>query len=57
MTVKISRCTSCGECSNSKLELKGHIDKNHKITNSKIVIITSNAVVISKNTMIDNNNN
>ncbi len=57
MTVKISRCTSCGECSNSKLELKGHIDKNHKITNSKIVVITSNAAVISKNTMIDNNNN
>lgn len=56
MTVKISRCTSCSECFNSKIELKGHVDKNHRITNSKIVVTTSNAAVISKNTMIDNNN-
>ena len=36
---KISRCSSCGQFFDSKRELKGHIDKNHRITNSKIVIV------------------
>jgi uncharacterized C2H2 Zn-finger protein len=36
MTPKISRCNSCGEFFNSKRELKEHIDKNHRITDSKV---------------------
>jgi uncharacterized C2H2 Zn-finger protein len=38
MTPKISRCNSCGEFFNSKRELREHIDKNHRITNSKVAI-------------------
>ena len=36
MTPKISRCNSCGEFFNSKRELREHIDKNHRITDSKV---------------------
>ena len=36
MTGKISKCNSCGKFFNSKRELKNHIDKNHRITNTKI---------------------
>ena len=34
---KISRCNICGHFFNSKRELKEHKDKNHRITNSKLV--------------------
>ncbi|MDQ3884794.1 MAG: hypothetical protein M3239_05050 [Thermoproteota archaeon] len=34
---KISRCNICGEFFNSKRELKEHKDKNHRITDSKVV--------------------
>ncbi len=37
MTPKISRCNSCGNFFESKKELKVHIDKIHRITNSKIL--------------------
>jgi hypothetical protein len=37
MTNTISRCNICGEFFNSKRELKEHKDKNHRITNSKLV--------------------
>jgi hypothetical protein len=37
MTGKISRCRICDEFFDSKIELREHIDKNHRITNSKIV--------------------
>jgi uncharacterized C2H2 Zn-finger protein len=33
---KISRCNSCGKFFDSKRELREHIDKNHRITDSKI---------------------
>ncbi len=35
---KISRCNICGEFFNSKKDLKDHKDKNHRITNSKVVV-------------------
>jgi hypothetical protein len=37
MMNKISRCNICGKFFDSKRELKDHIDKNHRITNTKIV--------------------
>ncbi len=33
----ISRCITCGQFFDSKRELREHIDKNHRITDSKIV--------------------
>ena len=38
MTYKTSRCIICGQFFNSKKEAKDHKDKNHRITNSKIVV-------------------
>jgi hypothetical protein len=35
----ISRCNSCGKFLDSKRELREHIDKNHRITNSKMMIV------------------
>ncbi len=37
MTNIISKCNSCGKFFNSKRELKEHKDKNHRITNSKMM--------------------
>jgi hypothetical protein len=37
MTNIISRCIICGQFFGSKKELKGHKDKNHRITNSKMM--------------------
>jgi hypothetical protein len=37
MLNKISRCNICGKFFNSKRELKEHKDKDHRITDSKIV--------------------
>jgi uncharacterized C2H2 Zn-finger protein len=36
-TGKISRCNICGKFFDSKKELKEHKDKNHRITDSKMV--------------------
>jgi hypothetical protein len=33
----ISRCNICGEFLNSKKELRDHKDKNHRITDSKVM--------------------
>ena len=41
MAGKISKCNSCGQFFNSKRELKNHIDKNHRITNSKMAAGTT----------------
>jgi hypothetical protein len=38
MTFNISRYNSCGQFFDSKKGLKDHIDKNHRITNSKIAM-------------------
>ncbi len=36
MTPKVSRCNACGKFFDSKRELREHIDKTHRITNSKL---------------------
>jgi hypothetical protein len=41
MAGKISKCNSCGKFFNSKRQLKNHIDKDHRITNSKMAPVTS----------------
>lgn len=43
MTNKISRCKTCGKFFDSKRELREHIDKDHRITGSKIVSWTQGA--------------
>ena len=58
MTPKISRCNSCGEFFNSKRELREHIDKNHRITDSKVAVAerTTKRVTLSssiKNSKLD----
>lgn len=40
MANKISQCNICGKFFNSKRDLKEHIDKNHRITDEKIAVIT-----------------
>ena len=37
MADKISRCNICGKFFNSKRKLKEHKDKDHRITDSKIM--------------------
>jgi hypothetical protein len=37
VTSKISRCHICQQSFDSKKELKDHKDKNHRITNQKLV--------------------
>ena len=49
MTGKISQCNSCRSFFDSKTRLKEHIDKNHRITDSKIPIITVNVVLMLLN--------
>jgi ABC-type dipeptide/oligopeptide/nickel transport system ATPase component len=39
MTNIISRCIICGQFFDSKKELREHKDKNHRITNSKMMMI------------------
>jgi hypothetical protein len=39
MTYKISRCSICGQFFQSKKGLKEHKDRNHRITNSKMMAI------------------
>ena len=38
MTNKISRCNICGKFFDSKIELKSHKDRMHRITNSMLVV-------------------
>jgi uncharacterized C2H2 Zn-finger protein len=47
MVGKISKCNSCGKYFNSKRELKNHIDKNHRITNSKMAAGTTKHAVLN----------
>ncbi len=47
MTNKISRCIICGQFFDSKKLLKNHKDKNHRITNTKIVQLKSLILVIT----------
>ncbi|HEX2231009.1 MAG TPA: hypothetical protein VHG34_02360 [Nitrososphaeraceae archaeon] len=37
MTRKTSQCKSCTKIFDSKRELKDHIEKNHRITDEKIL--------------------
>jgi hypothetical protein len=46
MTFNISRCNSCGQFFNSKRELRDHIDKNHRITNSKMITMIVSGVTL-----------
>jgi hypothetical protein len=48
-TGKISRCHICGEFFDSKKELKDHKDRNHRITNSKIVVVSKKKIPIDHN--------
>jgi uncharacterized C2H2 Zn-finger protein len=47
MASKISKCNSCGKFFNSKRELKNHIDKNHRITNSKMAAGTTKQAALN----------
>jgi hypothetical protein len=38
VTGVISRCIACGQFFDSKKELKEHRDKNHRITDAKMVV-------------------
>ena len=38
MTIKTSQCKSCKKIFESKRELKDHIEKNHRITDEKILL-------------------
>jgi hypothetical protein len=51
MSSKISRCKTCSQFFDSKKDLKDHIDKNHRIANSKM------AATGITNQAADNNNN
>jgi hypothetical protein len=42
----ISRCNICGQFFDSKKELKEHKDKNHRITDSKLVGLKQLIVII-----------
>jgi hypothetical protein len=53
MTYKTSRCIICGQYFNSEKEAKDHKDKNHRITNSKIVV----RLKAPMNDIENNNNN
>jgi uncharacterized C2H2 Zn-finger protein len=52
MTGKVSRCTSCGEFFDSKRELREHIDKNHRITDSKILAGATKHAPLSSSKMV-----
>jgi len=52
MAKKISKCNSCGKYFNSKRELKSHINKNHRITNSKMAAGTTKHAVLNSSKMI-----
>jgi hypothetical protein len=47
MTSKISQCIICGNFFDSKKNLKDHKDKNHRITDSKIVGLKALIVLIT----------
>ena len=50
MTGVLSQCTICGQFLDSRKDLREHKDKNHRITNAKMMI---KSVVVND----DNNNN
>ena len=47
MANKISQCNSCARLFDSKKALKEHIDKTHRITDSKIVGLKALIVLIT----------
>jgi hypothetical protein len=47
MVAKISRCNICGQFLDSKKELRKHKDKDHRISNSKML---ATAVLIEEST-------
>jgi hypothetical protein len=57
MTYKISRCSICGQFFQSKKGLKEHKDRNHRITNSKMMTIMPEITTkpAAKNEIIINN--
>jgi hypothetical protein len=44
----ISRCAICGEFFDSKIELKGHKDRNHRITNAKMMSVIVPEIITTK---------
>jgi hypothetical protein len=54
MRSNISRCNICGEFFNSKKQLRDHKDKNHRITDSKMM---ASAVGITNQTVNGDRNN
>ncbi len=44
----ISRCAICGQFFNSKIELKGHKDRNHRITNAKMMSVIVPEIITTK---------
>jgi hypothetical protein len=44
----ISRCAICGQFFNSKIELKGHKDRNHRITNAKMMSVIVPEIITIK---------
>jgi hypothetical protein len=57
MTYKISRCSICGQLLQSKKGLKEHKDRNHRITNSKMMTMMPEITTkpAAKNEIIINN--
>ncbi len=43
----ISRCIICGQFFDSKIELKGHKDRNHRITNTKMMSVIVPEIIIT----------
>jgi uncharacterized C2H2 Zn-finger protein len=41
MTSIISRCNICGEFFDSRRELRKHKDKDHRITNAKMIAVVA----------------
>ena len=44
----ISRCAICGQFFNSKIELKGHKDRDHRITNAKMMSVIVAEIITTK---------
>ena len=54
MTGVLSQCTICGQFLDSRKDLREHKDKNHRITNAKMMI---KSVVVNDDDNNNNNNN
>jgi hypothetical protein len=46
----ISRCIICGQFFDSKIELKGHKDRDHRITNAKMMSVIVPEIITIKPT-------